>query len=62
MFEKDIHLNRVILPDYRTRKLRIEWPKKVNKECDSNENYKDYQGFLTFFPAIMFSFKLRAKF
>jgi hypothetical protein len=56
----EIHLNRVI--NYLSRNLRRKWSKKVNVECDTDDNFKDDQGFFTVFPAIMFRFKLRAKF
>jgi hypothetical protein len=45
-----------------TRKLRRKGAKKVNMECDTDENFQDDQGYFTVFPAIMFSFELRAKF
>jgi hypothetical protein len=46
----EIHLNRVI--NYLTRKLRRKWVKKVNVECDTDENFKDDQRFFTFFLLI----------
>jgi hypothetical protein len=54
----EIHLYRVI--NYLSRKLRRKWAKKVNVECDTNEHFKDDQGFFAVFPAIMFFFELRA--
>jgi hypothetical protein len=56
----EIHLNRVI--NYLTRKLKRKSAKKVNVECDADENFKDDQGFFTDFLAIMFRFVLRAIF
>jgi hypothetical protein len=41
----EIHLNPVI--NYLTRKLRRKWTIKVNVECDTEENFKDDQGFLS---------------
>jgi hypothetical protein len=35
--------------------------KKLNMECDIDENFKDVKGFVTVFTAIMFRFELRAK-
>jgi hypothetical protein len=35
--------------------------KKLNVECDIDENFKVDQGFYTVFPAIMFLFELRGK-
>jgi hypothetical protein len=34
----------------------------VNVECDTDENFKNYQGFFTVFPAIIFRFELKAKY
>jgi hypothetical protein len=47
------------LPD---KKVEEKWTKKVNVECDTDENLKDYQGYFTVYPANMFCLELRAKF
>jgi hypothetical protein len=44
------------------KKVEEKMSEKVNVECDTDENFKDDQGFFTVFPAIMFRFKLTAKF
>jgi hypothetical protein len=36
--------------------------KKINVECDIDENFKDDQGLFAVLPSIMFLFEVRAKF